>query len=127
MEFPVVDLFDDEHSKVWLLERFHPQGLKCPRCGAGVWRSRHFRRTKRSQLGVYRCCDCGQTYNLYTGTAFEGKHLRPAQVILLLRGLYEGRSNPELASELGLSRTAVYYLRQQLPETKDSLQMKGKK
>lgn len=126
MEFPVVGLLDDEFSKAWLLERFYPHGLKCPHCGAGVCRSRPFRRTKRSQLDVYRCYDCGQTYNLYTGTVFEGKQLRPAQVVMLLRGLYEGKSNSILAGELGLSRTTVYYLRQQLQNNQASRRLKGK-
>jgi transposase-like protein len=125
MDIPVADLLDDECSTTWLLERFHPQGLICPRCGAGICRSRFFRRTKRSRLDVYRCYDCGQTHNLYTGTAFEGKQLRPSQVMLLLLGIKEGKSNPALASELGISRTAVYYLRRQLQDSQDLLYLKG--
>jgi hypothetical protein len=35
---------------------------------------------------VYRCLKCEGIYNLYSGTLFEKKHLRPSQVILLLRG-----------------------------------------
>jgi transposase-like protein len=60
---------------------------------------------------------CGRTYNLYTGTPFEGKHLRPEQVTSLLDGLAEGKSNPKLAGELGLNRTTVYYLRRELEES----------
>jgi transposase-like protein len=101
------------------LEQFHPDGLCCPRCGADTGRARHFRRTKRSQLTVYRCYSCGQAYNLYTGTPFEGKHLRPEQIISLLRGLAEGKSNPALAGELGIHRTTVYYLRRELLDSKD--------
>ena len=127
MEFPIVAFLDEAQSMAWFLERFHPHGMKCPRCGADVSRSRLFRRTKRSQLDVYRCYDCGQTHNLYTGTAFEGKQLRPAQVFMLLRGLYEGKSNSTLARELGLSRTTVYYLRRRLQGSRDALHLEGEK
>jgi transposase-like protein len=67
-------------------------------------------------LDVYRCRVCDQAFNLYTGTPFEGKHLTPLQVVLLLRGLIEDKSNPSLASELGLNRTTVYHLRNELLE-----------
>ena len=107
---------EDEHGASWLREYFHPKGLSCPRCGAGASQARLFRRTKRSRLDAYRCFACDQTFNLYTGTPFEGKHLRPVQVVLLLRGLTEGKSNPRLAGELGLNRTTVYYLRRELQE-----------
>ena len=116
MGFPPVDMSEDEHGATWLREHFHPEGLRCPRCGAGASQARLFRRTKRSRLDVYRCFACDQTFNLYTGTPFEGKHLRPLQVVLLLRGLTEGKSNPRLAGELGLNRTTVYYLRRELHE-----------
>ncbi len=112
-----MDLLGEESSVAWLLERYHPEGLRCPRCGANSDRARLFRRTKRSQLDVYRCMACGRTYNLYTGTPFEGKHLRPEQVTALLDGLAEGKSNPKLAGELGLNRTTVYYLRRELEES----------
>ncbi|MGB3717236.1 MAG: helix-turn-helix domain-containing protein [Candidatus Promineifilaceae bacterium] len=107
---------EDEHGATWLHEHFHPEGLSCPRCGTDASQARLFRRTKRSQLDVYRCFVCDQAFNLYTGTPFEGKHLRPIQVVLLLRGLNEGKSNPRLAGELGLNRTTVYYLRRELQE-----------
>lgn len=107
---------EDEHGAAWLREYFHPRGFSCPRCGTDASRARFFRRTKQSQLDVYRCYACDQAFNLYTGTPFEGKHLRPSQVILLLRGLTEGKSNPKLAGELGLNRTTVYYLRNELLE-----------
>ena len=77
MDFPIVDLLDDAMSTVWLQEHFHPQGLKCPHCRAGVERAREFRHTKTSGLVVYRCRSCHGVYNLYSGTVFAGRHLRP--------------------------------------------------
>ena len=32
MEFPIIDLLSPEASEEWLLEYFHPAGLKCPKC-----------------------------------------------------------------------------------------------
>ncbi|MGQ9739137.1 MAG: hypothetical protein ACUVRT_14695, partial [Armatimonadota bacterium] len=84
MEFPVVDLLDDELSENRLMRYFHPEGLKCPRCARGTETARIFRRNGRSHVTVYRCRHCQQVYTVYSGTVFQGKHLRPPQVILLL-------------------------------------------
>ena len=53
-------------------------------------------------------------YTLYSGTVFEGKHLRPAQVVLLLRGVCKGEPSLALARELQLSRMTVHELRNAL-------------
>ncbi|MGB9872070.1 MAG: transposase [Anaerolineae bacterium] len=111
MEFPIVDLLDDELSESWLLRYFHPDGLKCPRCGRGTEEARHFRQNRRNKVTVYRCRHCQSVYTVYSGTIFQGKHLRPAQVILLLRGICKGEPSAVLARELGISRTTVHTLR----------------
>ena len=79
MDFPIVDLIDDELSESRLLAHFHPDGLNCPHCGAGVNPARDFRETEARQLAVYRCQSCQGIYNLYSGTVLLGKQLRPAQ------------------------------------------------
>src|SRR5512134_1972681 len=121
MDFPIVDVLDDDVSVAWLLKYLHPHGLKCPRCGAGVRAARAFRHTQRSQLTVYRC-RCQSTYTLYTGTVFQGKHLHPAQVVLLLRGVCKGESSATLARELKLSRQTVHDLRQALHAKAEQVQ-----
>jgi transposase-like protein len=112
MVFPITELLDDKESETWLLDHFHPAGLRCPRCASE--RRRVFRQTQTSRLTVYRCSECESIYNLYTGTLFEKKHLRPSQVVLLLSGVAKGESSISLAQELGLSRTTVHELRKQL-------------
>ena len=72
MDFPLVDLLDDEVSTTWLLKHFHPRGLKCPHCADSVQHARVFRHSKRSRLCVYRCERCQGVYTLYSGTVFEG-------------------------------------------------------
>ena len=121
MIFPITDLLDDEQSKKWLLEHFHPEGLRCPKCGST--RRRVFRETQTSGLIVYRCLECEGIYNLYSATLlFEKKHLRPSQVLLLLRGVAKGESSMRLAEELGVSRSAVHQLRKELQENARRLQ-----
>jgi len=120
MIFPITELLDDKHSEDWLLEHFHPEGLRCPKCASG--RRRTFRETETSRLTVYRCLECEGIYNLYSGTLFEKKHLRPSQVISLLRGVAKGESSMRLAEELGVSRTTVHYLRKELQQNAKHLQ-----
>ena len=120
MIFPITDLLDDRHSEQWLLEHFHPEGLRCPKCGST--RRRFFRHTETSRLSVYRCLRCEGIYNLYSGTLFEKKHLRPSQVVLLLRGVARGESSVRLTEELGVSRTTIHYLRKELQENARRLQ-----
>jgi hypothetical protein len=94
MDFPVAELLDDELSEQWLLKHFHPKGLKCPHCVARPSRARAFRRTRRSQVTVYRCHECQGLWNAYSGTVFQARHLRPSQVVLLLRGVCKGEPTP---------------------------------
>ena len=111
MDFPIVDLLDDERSALWLLKYFHPQGLKCPHCGRSVEEARAFRKTKKSQLTVYRCNACQRVYNLYSGTVFERKHFRPSQAVLLLRGVCKGETTAAIAREIGVSRQTAFDIR----------------
>ena len=120
MIFPITDLLDDRQSEKWLLEHFHPEGLRCPKCGST--RRRFFRETQTSRLTVYRCLECEGIYNLYSATLFEKKHLRPSQVVLLLRGVAKGESSLRLAQELGVSRSTVHELRKELQENARRLQ-----
>lgn len=111
IEFPITNLLDHRESADWILEHFHPDGLQCPRCQASVEHAHEFRRTRRSQLTVYRCNECLQIYNLYTGTVFQQRHLTPSQVVLLLRGVLKGEPSNTLAAELGVSYKTVLELR----------------
>ena len=112
MDFPIAELLDEDLSQAWVEKYFHPEGLKCLKCGAGRNQARWYRRTQCSQVDVYRCHACDGIYNVYSGTVLAGKHLRPSQTVLLLRGVCQGTPSARLARELGLSRTTVHHLRQ---------------
>jgi hypothetical protein len=51
---------------------------------------------------------------VYSRTVFEQRHLTPAQVILLLRGVMKGEPSRTLAAELGLHEVTVLELRRDL-------------
>jgi hypothetical protein len=120
MIFPITNLLDDGQSEKWLMEHFHPEGLRCTKCGST--RRRLFRETQTNRLSVYRCLQYEGIYNLYSGTLFEKKHLHPSQMVLLLRGVSKGESAMRLAEELGVSRATVHELRKELQQNARRLQ-----
>ena len=122
MDFPILDLIDNESATEWLVNHFHPDGLKCPHCEASVEEARSFRQTTTSQLTVYRCLVCDGIYNLYSSTVFQQKQLTPAQAVLLLRGVYQGMSTAQLARELDLSYPTVLCIRHALQNNAQAMQ-----
>ena len=114
MDFPLTELLDEESSLDWLTRHFHPEGMRCPTCGQASCEARPFRETASSQLTTYRCCGCERAYNLYTGTVFQGRHLRPQQAVLFLRGVSKGEPSTVLSRELQLSYPTVLDIRHQL-------------
>src|SRR5574342_229164 len=114
MEFPITNLLSPEQSEQWLLDHFHPDGLKCPYCQSPVERAGVFRVTRKSELKVYRCKDCQSIYNLYTGTVFQQRQMRPQQAVLLIRGVLKGEPSDVLSRELELDYVTVLQLRRKL-------------
>ena len=122
MRFPITDLLDQTDCESWLLDYFHPEGLKCPNCQTDVSDAHLFRHTKKSQLQVYRCNRCERAYNLYTHTVFQQRHLTPQQVVLLLRGVLKGETSAALADELGVDYQTVLDIRRDLQANAAHLQ-----
>ena len=122
MDFPIVNLIDNDVATDWLLKHFHPDGLKCPHCDTSVDQARSFRQTTASQLTVYRCLQCEGIYNLYSSTVFQQKQFTPAQVVLLLRGVYQGTSTAQIAREIGLSYPTVLSIRHALGANAQAMQ-----
>jgi hypothetical protein len=126
MDFPISNLMSEKASEEWILEHFHPDGLKCPHCGA-VWAEAfEFRTTRKSQLTVYRCKRCQGIYNLYSGTIFEARHLPPQEVVLLVRGVLKGESAATLARELGHSKATITPLRHLIQANAAQLQSEAR-
>lgn len=116
MDFPITNLMDHAACLDWLEAHFHPAGLKCPHCQAERNQSNWFRKTKKSDLDVYRCKVCRGIYNLYSGTVFEGRYFTPEQTVLFLRGVLQGKPSAKLARELEISRTTATEVRHLLQE-----------
>lgn len=106
----------------WIREYFHPDGFRCPHCGADKEQASWFRKTKRSELDVYRCQRCKGIYNLYSGTVFEGRYFRPEQTVLFIRGVCQGKSTAQLARELSISRTTATEVRHRLQSNAERAQ-----
>src|SRR5258706_8537155 len=96
--------------------------MVCRHCGAGLLEARAFRVTRSSQVPDYRCRRCDKTYNVYSGTVFEGRRLRPEQVVLLVRGIVKGEQAQILANEVGVCRQTVQAIRHHLQTNARRLQ-----
>src|SRR5438270_351389 len=71
-------------------------------------------RCHRAPVLDYRCPRCGAVFNAFTGTALAGTHRRPAELVLILRGVTRGEPTARLARELGCSRRHLLELRHKL-------------
>ena len=122
MDFPILTLLDTEASIAWIDQHFHPDGLGCPHCQADLTDARVFRTNRGSGLPVYRCRKCQGVYTLYSRTIFEGAQLLPAQVVLLLRGVFHGQASAHLARELDLTEKTVLKWRHRLQARAEAIQ-----
>lgn len=91
-----------------------PTGCSVRAVGPAGGRPTVFAGPSPANCQVWHCKECAQTYTFYSGTVFEGRHLPPAKVVLLLRGTCQGKSTAQMAREFDLSRTTVHNIRQQL-------------
>ena len=113
MDFPILDLMDQEVCCQKLFDLLHPEGFACPRCGAREGLNVH-RRHADSPVVDYRCKGCRRVFNLFTGTPWQGTHFSPVQILLILRGIAQGVPTAKLAREVGISRQHLLRLRHQI-------------
>ena len=113
MDFPILDLMDQEVCCRKLFDLLHPEGFACPRCGAREVLNVH-RRHADSPVVDYRCKGCRRVFNLFTGTPWRGTHFSPVQILLILRGIAQGVPTAKLAREVGISRQHLLRLRHQI-------------
>jgi transposase-like protein len=114
MDFPLIDLMDQDTCYRKLLGLLHPDGLTCPNCGTDD--RTHVHRRHRAPVLDYRCTACGRVFNSFTGTALEGTHRRPAEIMLILRGCAQGVPTAQLARELGCDRKHLLELRRRMQD-----------
>ncbi len=108
MDFPIVDLMDEQACYDFLYEALHPNKLVCPRCQSDRYR---IHRSHRDPVVDYRCSRCGSVFNAWSDTALQGTHKTPAQVVLICRGVLQGVPTARLARELGCDPKHLLELR----------------
>jgi transposase-like protein len=113
MDFPILDLMDQEGCRQKLFDLLHPEGFTRPRCGARDGLNVHRLHPDPSVVD-YRCKGCRRVFNMFTGTHWQGTHLNPAQILLILRGISQGVPTAKLAREVGISRQHLLILRHEI-------------
>ena len=114
MDFPILDLLDDDACYHQLVAWLHPEGMSCPDCLRTD--SLRIHRHRREPVVDYRCGHCGRVFNAFTGTALQGLHYRPGAILLILRGIAHGVPTAQLARELDCDRGHLLALRHQLQD-----------
>ena len=104
MDFPIVDLLDQEACYNQLVVWLHFRGLACPDCRQAD--RLLIPRRARQPVVDYRCGHCDRVFNAFTGTAVPGTHHRPAALLLILRGIAQGVTTARLARELDCDRVS---------------------
>ena len=106
-------LIDD--AKCFALVRHHrwPEGVRCPACGSGGVVRDGFDETQ-AQRQRYGCKACARRFDDLTGTVLAGHH-QPLRVwVLCLYFMGLNLSNCQIAQELGLDRSDVQAMTEQL-------------
>jgi hypothetical protein len=103
---------DEDAGYAKLVGWLHPDGLVCPRCAARdglVVPRRH-----RTPVLDSRCGSCRRVFKAVTGTARQGTKRRPAELMLIVRGVAQGGPTAPLAGALGCDRKELLDLRHRL-------------
>jgi transposase-like protein len=101
IRFPVSDLLDANACYDYLLRALYPEGLRCKH-GHPLPPDQAPHDGRRTPLVDYRCRVCGNVFNLFTHSAWEGTHYDCLTVVLAMRGFVQGIPTLQLAEELGL-------------------------
>jgi transposase-like protein len=114
MDFPIIDLMDEDACYAELVRWLHPDGLACPRCHRADRMRVH--RSHRAPARDYRCGHCHRVFNAFTGTILHGTRRRPRELVLIVRGIAQGVPTAQLARELDCDRAELLKLRHRLQE-----------
>jgi transposase-like protein len=114
MDFPIIDLMDEQACYAQLVDWLHPDGLACPRCHRHDRMAVH--RRGRDPVLDFRCGHCHRVFNAFTGTALHGAKRRPRELVLIVRGFAQGVPTAQLARELDCDRSELLNLRHRLQD-----------
>ena len=106
-------LIDDAKCFALVRQQRWPEGVRCPACGSGSVVRDGFDETQVHRQR-YRCKACAGRFDDLTGTALAGHH-QPLRVwVLCLYFMGLNLSNRQIAQELGLDRSDVQIMAEQL-------------
>jgi transposase-like protein len=112
MDFPIIDLMDEDACYAEMVRWLHPDGLTCPRCHRADRMRVH--RSHRAPARDDRCGHCHRVFNAFTGTILQGTKRRPRELVLIVRGFAQGVPTAQLARELDCDRAELLKLRHRL-------------
>jgi transposase-like protein len=106
-------LIDDAKCFALVRQQRWPEGVGCPACGSGSVVRDGFDETQAHRQR-YRCKACAGRFDDLTGTVLAGHH-QPLRVwVLCLYFMGLNLSNRQIAQELGLDRSDVQVMTEQL-------------
>jgi transposase-like protein len=114
VDFPIVDLRDEDACYATGVEWLHPEGMAGPRCGRNDRMVVH--RRGRAPVLDFRCGHCQRVFNAFTGTAWRGAKRRPSELVLIVRGCAQGVPTAQLARELDCDGSEWLNLRHRLQD-----------
>ena len=106
-------LIDDAKCFALVCQQRWPEGVRCPACGGTSVVRDGFDETQAHRQR-YRCKACARRFDDLTGTVLAGHH-QPLRVwVLCLYFMGLNLSNRQIAQELGLDRSDVQVMTEQL-------------
>jgi transposase-like protein len=99
--FPISNLLNEQTSYNFLSSVLHPEGLRCKN-GHPLLPGQLPHNYNRAPLVNYRCQQCGNVFNLFTNTVWQGTHYSCSTIVLVMRGIAQGTPTRQLADELNL-------------------------
>jgi hypothetical protein len=101
IRFSISDLLDPQECYDYLLRVLHPNGLQC-KAGHPLSADQAPHDRTRAPLVDYRCRVCGNVFDLFTDTVWQGTHYDCVTIVLVMRGFVQGTPMLQLADELAL-------------------------
>lgn len=100
-------LMDEDACRAWILQRLHPNGRHCPKCGEILINTRNF------WAGLKCCCKaCNFQFRPLSGSLFEGTHFSYRDIFLMAVLIALGINAPRIANILDIgSDTARLWIK----------------
>jgi len=113
MDFPIYELLSEEKCYQWLLDFLHDGILKSPYSNDTNF---HINDSRRAPVIQYYDKITKKTFNIFTGTVFQGTHFTCSEIVLIIRGFLQGVSTAQLSRELDTDYQNLLELRHKFME-----------